>query len=84
MTPEEHAERERRWAEYERRQRDHECAQMRWHWDGAYEFGHDGQRYWARRTDSGTVITEADLLAFREAVRLDYCRRPVPRDATRG
>ena len=84
MTSGEDAGRDRRWREHEARQRASECASLAVHWDGAYEFGHDGQRYWARRTDSGTVITEADLLAFREAVRLDYCRRPVPRDATRG
>ncbi len=65
--------------EYLARQAAHECASLRWHWDGAYEFGWDGQRYWARRTDNGAVLSEADLLAFRELVRQDYCRQPVPR-----
>ena len=82
MTPRGRAERDRRWAGYEARQRASECASLAVHWDGAYEFGHDGQSYWARRADNGEVISEAGLLAFREAVRMDYCHRPVPRDAT--
>ena len=56
MTPGERAERDRRWAGYEARQRAHECASLAVHWDGSYEFGHDGQSYWARRADSGEVI----------------------------
>ena len=79
----EQAERERRWREHEARQRQHECASLRWHWDGMYEFGHDGARYWARHTDNGATISDPDLLAFREAVRMDYCEHPVPRDAGR-
>jgi len=83
MTPGERAERDRRWREHEARQRASDCALIELHWDGAYKVTHDGQRYWARRADNGATISEAGLLAFREAVRTDYCRRPVPRDATR-
>ena len=79
MTPEERAERDHRWREHEARQRQHECASLRWHWDGAYEFGHDGAAYWARRADNGATVSETDLLTFREAVLMDYCRQPVPR-----
>jgi hypothetical protein len=68
--------------EHQRWQRHDECANLRWHWDGAYEFGHDGTRYWARRADNDQIIGDPDLLTFREMIRLDYCHRPVPKDAT--
>jgi hypothetical protein len=55
-------------------------ADLRWHWDGAYQFGHDGQRYWARRSDNGLTISDPDPATFRELVRLDYIRQPVLRD----
>jgi len=84
MTPEERAKGDQRWEEHEARQRQHECASLRWHWDGAYQFGHDGQRYWARRADNGATLSDPDLLAFREMVRMDYCRQPVPRDVGHG
>jgi len=79
MTPGEHAERDRRWREHEARQRASECALLAVHWDGAYTFSHDGHRYQAVRAGSGATISDPDLVAFREAVRLDYCRDPVPR-----
>ena len=66
--------------EYEIRQRASECADLRWHWDGAYEFGHDGRRYWARRVDNGEVIGDPDLPTFRMMIRLNYCEHPIPRD----
>jgi hypothetical protein len=31
--------------EHQARERGHEVALLRWHWDGAYEFGHDGSTY---------------------------------------
>jgi len=83
VTPEERAEGERRWRGHQQRQRASDCALIELHWDGAYTITHDGQQYWARRTDNGAAISEDDLLAFREAIRLDHCRQPVPRDATR-
>ena len=83
MTPEERAERDRRWREHEQRQRASDCALIELHWDGAYKITYDGRWYCARRADNGATISDPDLLAFREAVRLDYCRQPVPRDATR-
>jgi hypothetical protein len=66
--------------EHQARQRASACAHLRWHWDGSYEFGHDGQRYWARRADNGEVISRTGLGSFRDAVRLNYCEHPVPRD----
>jgi hypothetical protein len=65
--------------EHQWRQHQHECANLRWHWDGAYQFGHDGTRYWARRADNGEVIGDPDLFTFREMIRLDYCHKPVTR-----
>jgi hypothetical protein len=64
----------------EARERASACADLRWHWDGAYEFGHDGQQYWARRVDNGEVIGDPDLPAFRKMIRLNYHEHPVPRD----
>ena len=61
-----------------------ECADMRWHWDGAYEFGHDGWQYWAQRADNGEMIVDPDLLTFRNMVRLNYHEHPVPRDLQTG
>lgn len=66
--------------EHEAHQRASECADLRWHWDGAYEFGHDGQQYWARRADNGEIIGNPDLLTFRKMIRLNYHEHPVPRD----
>ena len=70
--------------EHEARQRASECADLRWHWDGAYEFGHDGQQYWARRAHNGEIIGDPDLLTFRKMIRLNYHQHPVPRDHQRG
>ena len=66
--------------ERETHQRASECADLRWHWDGAYGFGHDGQQYWARRADNGEVIGDPDLPTFRKMIRLNYHEHPVPRD----
>jgi hypothetical protein len=63
----------------EARQRASEVAELHWHWDGAYQFGHDGYRFWARRTDNGDIISDPDLPVFRQMIRMDYCRHPVPR-----
>jgi hypothetical protein len=68
--------------EHEARQRASEVAELRWHWDGAYQFGHDGYRFWARRADNGNVISDPDLSTFRKMVRMDYCHHPVPRAPT--
>ena len=70
--------------EREARQRAFEVAELRWHWDGAYQFGHDGYRFWARRTDNGNVISDPDLPTFRQVIRMDYIRHPVPRDPAPG
>ena len=59
---------------------EHALTTLRWHSDGAYQFGHDGMRYWARRADSGATLCSPDLGEFRVMIRLDYIRKPVPRD----
>lgn len=66
--------------EPEAHRRASECADLRWHWDGAYEFGHDGRQYWARRADNGEVIGHSDLPTFRTMIRLNYREHAVPRD----
>ena len=65
--------------EHEHRERHHELALMRWHWDGAYAFDWRAGRYQAVRADNGRVVTAATAAAFREAVRMDYCHQHVPR-----
>jgi hypothetical protein len=63
---------------------EHALADMRWHWDGAYRFGHDGVRYWACRADNGAAMGHQDLAAFRELIRRNYIRQPVSRDLPSG
>jgi hypothetical protein len=46
------------------------------------QFGHDGTAYWARRADTGNVLSDPDLAEFRQMVQMDYCHRPLPRDTT--
>jgi hypothetical protein len=62
-------------------QRERELAGLRYHWAGAYAFGYDHGRWWARRADTGAMLCHPDLDTFRRAIRLDYIRRPVPRAA---
>jgi hypothetical protein len=59
--------------------RSRELADLRYHWDGAYTFGHDDLHYWARRADNGELITDPDPSTFRRKVQADYRRCPVPR-----
>jgi hypothetical protein len=70
--------------EREANERASECADLCWHWDGAYQFGHDGHQYWARRADNGEVIADPDLPTFRKMIRLNYHEHPVPRDPQTG
>jgi hypothetical protein len=53
---------------------------LRWHWDGAYDFGWDGARCFARRADTGELVSAPTPEALNGAVGRDYCVRPVPRD----
>lgn len=75
MTPEQ---------EHEWRQATSESASLRWHWDGAYEFTWGGGDYHATSADGGGVISGADLFAFKEKVRLDYCRKRSRNARTEG
>jgi len=59
---------------------EHVLASLRWHWDGAYQFGHDGMRYWAYRADNTATLCSPDVAEFRAMIRLDYIRQPVHRD----
>jgi hypothetical protein len=48
------------------------------------QFGHDGTAYWARRADTGNVLSDPDLAEFRQMVWMDYCHRPLPQGHNRG
>ena len=68
------------WEEHEYRQIHSALATLRWHWDGAYQFGWDGTKCFARSADTGELVTAPTPDALAEAVRHDYCARPVPRN----
>jgi len=68
------------WEEHEYRKVHSALGDLRWHWDGAYDFGWDGVKCFAVRADTGELVTAPTPEALAEAVRHDYCARPVPRD----
>jgi hypothetical protein len=53
---------------------------LRWHWDGAYQFGWDGAKSFAVRADTRELVTAPTPEGLAVAVRCDYRKRPVPRD----
>jgi hypothetical protein len=60
------------------RLRGREVAELRWHWDEAYDITWD-RRFRARRLDDGTM-QEADTAAeLSKRLREDYTERPVLR-----
>ena len=64
--------------DYLSRQRGKELADLRWHWDEAYEITWDG-RFRAKRLDDGGEL-EADTAAkLRELIICNYSERRVPR-----
>ena len=67
------------WEEHEYRQIQSALGDLRWHWDGAYRFGWDGVKCFAVRADTSEMVTAPTPEELAEAVRLDYCAKPVPR-----
>jgi hypothetical protein len=60
------------------RLRGRDIADLRWHWDEAYDITWDG-RFRARRLDDGAIL-EADTAAeLDQRIRRDYVERPVSR-----
>lgn len=55
-----------------------DLADLRWHWDGAYEIAWDG-RFRARRRDGLGTLDTSTALELREHILHDYLARPVPR-----
>ena len=66
------------WRAYLSAQRGRQLADLRWHWDEAYEITWDG-KFRATRLDDGGKL-EADTAAgLRELMICDYSERRVPR-----
>ena len=57
---------------------------LRWHWDGACDFGWDGARCVARRAGTGDLVSAPTPEALDGAAGRDYCARPVPRGPATG
>lgn len=66
------------WREYEARERAKELADLRWHWDEAYEIFWDG-RFRARRLDDGEVLEAETVADLRELIICNYTERRVQR-----
>jgi hypothetical protein len=58
--------------------RGRDLADLRWHWDEAYDIGWDG-RFRARRRDDGTTLHAATAAELDTRIRRDYIARPVAR-----
>ena len=56
-------------------------AELRHHWGDAYEITGRGRDWRARRRDGKGELAAPDPDALVEAIRADYERCPVPRDA---
>ena len=55
-----------------------DIADLRWHWDEAYDITWDG-RFLARRLDDGGYLEADTAEELGERIRRDYTERPVPR-----
>jgi hypothetical protein len=65
--------------DYQARERGRELADLRWHWDEAYEITWDDGKFRAARLDDGTEL-EADTAGeLRELILCNYSERRVPR-----
>ena len=60
------------------RLRGRDIADLRWHWDEAYDITWDG-RFRARRLDDGRYLEAGTAEELGERIRLDYTERPVLR-----
>ncbi len=66
------------WGDYEARERAKEMADLRWHWDEAYEITWDG-KFRAKRLDDGEVLEAETVADLRELIICNYTERRVPR-----
>jgi hypothetical protein len=64
--------------EFLARRRGRDIADLRWHWDEAYDITWDG-RFRARRLDDGGILEADTAEELGEHIRRDYVERPVPR-----
>jgi hypothetical protein len=64
--------------EFLARRRGRDIADLRWHWDEAYDITWDG-RFLARRLDDGGYLEADTAEELGKRIRLDYTERPVPR-----
>jgi len=66
--------------DYEATQRDHEIADLAWHWDGAYRISWADGRFIAQRTDNRETLTADSAMELRRKMGDDYSANPIPRD----
>jgi len=66
------------WEEHLRRLRGRDLADLRLHWDEAYEFSWD-KRFRAARLDDGAVVEADNAAELWELLRIDHSERPVRR-----
>jgi len=59
-----------------------QLADLRWHWDGAYEINWAGV-FRAVRRDNGLALQAGSADELRTLIRFDYTRRPVRRRSRR-
>jgi hypothetical protein len=69
------------WQDYLARQRGRELADLRWHWDEAYEITWDG-KFRAKRLDDGGELEAETVAELRELIICNYSERRVPRPPT--
>jgi hypothetical protein len=62
--------------EFLARLRGRDIADLRWHWDEAYDITWDG-RFRARRHDDGGLLEADTAQELSERIRHDYTERPV-------
>jgi hypothetical protein len=60
------------------RLRGRDIADLRWHWDEAYDITWDG-RFRARRLDDGATLDADTAEELDQRIRRDYVERPVSR-----
>ena len=60
------------------RLRGRDIADLRWHWDEAYDITWDG-RFRARRLDDGATLDAGTAEELDRCIRRDYVERPVSR-----
>ena len=63
----------------ERRERDGEIADLRWHWGSAYKITSRNAMFRAVRRDDVSAVTALTAESLRTEIRADYQARPVPR-----